>query len=110
MDGGTCNLGVADIFPWRQLIEANTEFPFILEGGFWIMGAAGNGDMVGVDWKHGMGKTGYLNHDALWVWDEEEYPDPKDHFRPVSDSIGEFALLATDMEHCPLDYYGTMPD
>lgn len=109
-EGGEYDVGAADFFSWERVVKENDEFSYILRGGFCIIGAAGNGDMVGVDWMHEPGRAGFLSHDDLWVWDADVYPNPREHFTQLSASIGEFALMATDLTKCPIDYYGNMAD
>jgi len=93
-----------------KIISNNTEFFYIFDAGFIIIGSAPNGDMLAIDWKKSEGKTGYLSHDDLWVWDQKVYPDPYKYFNCLAESIGSFAIKAVDDENFPMDYYGTMPE
>ncbi len=103
-------LGTAELSTCSQIITINNEFQYIVQAGFFIIGSATTGDMLAIEWKKSKGKTGYLSHDNLWLWDQKEYPDPSSYFLCLGDSIGDFAMKATDMENFPLDYYGTIPE
>lgn len=100
-------LGAATLLTPEQIIKEYEDFPSIFKAGFLIIGSAGNGDMLAIDFKKGEGNTGYLSHEDLWG---SEYKDPHDYFLNIAESVGKFALKAIDYKNCPMDYFGTMPD
>jgi hypothetical protein len=102
----TTHVGLAYFYSPARIRRENRAYPEIKKAGFFQIGSAFDGDPVVVQFQGNRRSVGYLSSDALW----RDREDREVEFLQVAESLGDYAAMAKNIDGCPIDFYGTMPE
>jgi hypothetical protein len=102
----TTQVGVTYFYSPGRIRKENEAYPEMKKAGFFQIGSAFDGDPLVVRFRGGPTSVGYLSSDGLW----RDADDREIEFLEVAESVDSYAVMAKNIEGCPIDFYGTMPE